>query len=112
MVTDITNPEVPRNVISFTRESLIFMDSRVSLNSAFFPVRKKNTHTADAPWEITVAMAAPRTPISNPKIRTGSRMIFMTAPRRTVIIPIFPNPWALIKLFIPRLVITKTVPRR
>ena len=61
---------------------------------------------------MTVATAAPLTPIPSPKIRTGSRMILRTAPRSTVSIPVFPNPCALIKLFMPRLTITNSVPHR
>ena len=34
------------------------------------------------------------------------------APKRTVIIPMVPKPWELIKLFIPRPVITKRFPMR
>ena len=36
--------------------------------------------TNEATWPITVAMAAPRTPISKTKINTASRMTFSTAP--------------------------------
>jgi len=57
-----------------------------------FPVRNRNVHRAEAVWEITVAMAAPRTPIPKAKMKTGSRMRFKTAPIRTVIMPMRPNP--------------------
>ena len=51
-------------------------------------------------------------PMSKRKMNTGSRTMFTTAPSPTVIMPTFPNPWALIKGFIPRPIITKRVPVR
>ena len=44
-------------------------------------------------WEITVARAAPRTPMWNPKIKTGSRIMLEIAPINTESIPVFANPW-------------------
>ena len=44
-------------------------------------------------WEITVARAAPRTPMWNPKIKTGSRIMLEIAPISTESIPVFANPW-------------------
>ena len=79
---------------------------------ARFPHRKIITHAAEATWAITVAQAAPFTPILKAKMKIGSRIRLMTAPSTTVIIPIFPKPWALIKGFIPRLIITGIVPAR
>ena len=76
------------------------------------PVRKRSTHRAEHPWAITVARAAPRTPIPIPKIKMGSSTMFTKAPSPTVIIPTPPNPWAVMKGFIPRPIITKIVPRR
>ena len=80
--------------------------------TAFFPQRNLNTHTAEQNCEMIVATAAPRTPICNPKINNGSRTIFNTAPIRIVNIPVFPNPWLLIKGFIPSVIITNSVPKR
>ena len=48
------------------------------------------THFATLP--ITVAMAAPLTPMSRAKIKMGSRTILMTAPMTVVIILIFAKP--------------------
>ena len=46
-----------------------------------FPLTRKPTfHAALMAWEITVAMAAPRTPQPNTKIKIGSRTILITAP--------------------------------
>ena len=79
---------------------------------ALFPVRKASTQAADSPWENTVAKAAPRTPMWNTKMRTGSRAMFTAAPSSTVIMPTRPKPWALMKGFIPRLTMTNRVPHR
>ena len=38
--------------------------------------------------------------------------MLVTAPSSTVIMPLRPKPWALMKLFIPRLIITNTLPHR
>ena len=64
----------------------------LSLNKVFFPNKNRTTHTDDIPCEIIVANAAPLTPILNPNINTGSRMILQTAPITTVIILILANP--------------------
>ena len=66
----------------------------------------------DKYWEMMVARAAPRTSMRKPKMNTGSRMMLATAPRSTVCIPIRPNPWELIKAFIPSPIITNTLPSR
>ena len=68
----------------------------------FFPPRKSITHTQEIAWEITVAKAAPCTPILNTKMKSGSRIILEIAPITTVSIPIFAKPWAVIYAFIPR----------
>ena len=59
-----------------------------------------------------VAKAAPFTPIRSRNINIGSKIILVMAPTKIVIMPIRPKPWELIKLFIPRLIITKTLPSR
>ena len=59
-----------------------------------------------------MARAAPRTPISRAKMKMGSSTMFTAAPRATVIIPMRLKPWALIKGFMPRPIITKRVPSR
>ena len=75
-----------------------------------FPVRKRMTHTAEIACEITVASAAPCTPMPNTKIKTGSKMILQTAPIRTVFIPTLENPCVLIKEFNPIVSMTNKVP--
>ena len=58
---------------------------------ACFPVRKRSTHAAERNCEMTVASAAPCTPMFRTKINTGSRAMLTTAPSSTVIIPMRPG---------------------
>ena len=76
------------------------------------PVRKASTQAAEQTWAITVASAAPRTPMPRTKIKRGSRIRLITAPSSVVIMPVLPKPWALMKGFIPRPIITGMVPAR
>ena len=108
---DMTKPEVPRLKMRLTRPAWSRRADSRSLRMAFFPVRNFSTHRAEHPWEITVARAAPRTPMSSMKIKMGSSTMLTAAPTATVIMPIRLNPWALMKGFIPRLIITNRVPR-
>ena len=68
------------------------------------------TQSAEASWEITVASAAPLTPMSSAKMKIGSSTMFRTAPISTVSMPLFANPCALMKPFMPREIITNTLP--
>lgn len=61
-------------------------------SSACLPVRKRSTHSAESICEMTVAMAAPRTPRCRTKIKTGSSTMFAAAPTTTVSMPIFAKP--------------------
>ena len=70
--------------------------------------RNHKMQTADASCERTLAIAAPFTPKWKLKIHNGSKMILSTAPNTTLNIPIFPNPWAFIKLFMPKDIMTKS----
>ena len=105
-------PDSPRETIFLVRPASSRMSDRRRRRMAFFPVRKAITHAADSPWEKMVASAAPRTPMPRPKMSTGSSTMFTTAPSSTVIIPVLPKPWALMKGFIPRLIMTNRVPHR
>ena len=75
-----------------------------------FPKRNEITHTAETACEITVARAAPLTPILNPKMNMGSRIILHTAPIITVAILIFVKPWVVINILSPNESITHTEP--
>ena len=59
-----------------------------------------------------VASAAPLIPMPKRNMNTGSRMILVTAPTTTVVMPITEKPWAVMKGFIPVATIEKIVPRR
>ena len=108
---DMAKPEVPRLKIRFTRPAWSRRADSRSFRRARLPVRNFSTHTAEQAWEITVASAAPCTPISSRKMKMGSSTMLTTAPTATVIMPIRLKPWALMKGFIPRLIMTKRVPR-
>ena len=82
----------------------------LSLRVVFFPHKNRITHTADTPWEMIVASAAPRTPICIAKIKIGSRTILHTAPMTTLSILTVANPWAVINAFIPSAACTNKVP--
>ena len=76
----------------------------------FFPARNASTQMVEQAWEITVASAAPRTPICIPKMKTGSSTMLQTAPISTESMPVFANPWAVINMFMPSVSSTKMVP--
>jgi len=75
-----------------------------------FPLKNKKANKNERNWAITVAQAAPATPILNPKIKTVSRIIFVIAPMITVNIPIVAKPWQVIKKFKPIAIIAKKLP--
>ncbi len=110
-VLSITKVDIPSPRQGIITAGSILISARVSFRMVLEPRRKQSTHTALTAWLNTVAIAAPRTPIPNPKIRIGSRTILQTAPTTVVIILIFANPCVVIKGFIPITIITKTVPR-
>ena len=112
LVRFIKKPDRPRVTIRFTRRALSLMHPRRSFKMALGPVRNRSTHTAEHPWAMTVAKAAPFTPMSSRKIKMGSSTMFTTAPSPTVIIPTRPKPWELMKGFIPRPIMTNRVPMR
>ena len=75
-----------------------------------FPRRKHRIHRQEAPWDSTVARAAPCTPMSRAKMKMGSSTMLHPAPRATVSIPVRAKPWALMKALSPRASWTKRVP--
>ena len=77
----------------------------------FLPQRNKTTQSVEIACEITVASAAPRTPIWKTKINTGSRTILQTAPIRTETMENVVNPCAVMNAFIPRVNCTNKVPK-
>ena len=110
-VLSITNVEIPNARQGNITGASSFISDSVSFSMVFLPRRKLSTHTALTAWLMTVAMAAPCTPIFRPKIRIGSRIILHTAPTTVVIMLNFAKPWVVIKGFIPITIITKMIPR-
>ena len=96
-----------RSTLGSRRRCLAWM---VSLDR--FPVRNLRTHRADTAWERMVARAAPCTPISKPKIKTGSSTMLHTAPMMTVSMETVEKPWVVMKLLSPRENCTAMVPQR
>ena len=87
-VTDIMNGESPSsNILPATRGESANIDG-LKCNSDFLRMKKAATHTADTPCEMTVASAAPLTPMLNVKMKRGSSAMFKTAPMATVAIDV------------------------
>ena len=76
------------------------------------PKRKRITKAALAAWEITVAMAAPRTPMPRAKMNTGSSTMFSAAPSITEAMPILAKPWQMMNWFKPLAAKAKKVPHK
>ena len=110
-VESITKDEMPSAI---TGRMICRSGLRKSLRRCrmvFLPVRNFRIHTAPTAWLSTVAMAAPRTPSPNPKIRMGSRMMLMTAPMTVVSMLVRAKPWVVMKGFMPSTTSTNTEPR-
>ena len=86
------------------------MFSRRSFSTVRPPQRKRSAQTALTACDMTVAHAAPRTPMPRTKIKMGSSTMFVTAPMTTVIMLIFEKPCAVMKTFMPSVSCTKIVP--
>ena len=76
-------------ILALRRRFLCFTFSRV-----FLPQRKAITQVQETPWEMTVARAAPFTPMPRAKMKMGSRMMLHMAPMSTVSILVLAKPWA------------------
>ena len=107
----MTNVETPRaihgRIISAEGMRYFFF----IFKNVFLPVKNEITHIHEIPCDITVAIAAPFTPRPSAKIKIGSRMMLHIAPMITVNIPVFENPCAVTKAFMPRVSCTNIVPR-
>ena len=95
LVMDIMKPDRPSEVMLPMVFIRGFMEERRMRRMVPLPVRKRKVQAAEAAWEMTVAMAAPCTPMSSAKMKMGSRMIFKTAPISVVTMPMRAKPWAL-----------------
>ena len=110
-VLSITKEDMPSARQGRMTGASSFILKTESFSIVFFPSRKRSTQSALTAWLMTVAMAAPCTPILRPKIRMGSRMILHTAPATVVIMLNFAKPWVVMKGFSPITIITKMIPR-
>ena len=114
LVSCMIKPAVPRLIIFFARlpqSRISSPDRRRTFNSVFFR-RKYRTNAAERICDNTVAIAAPRIPSPNTKIKTGSRIRLAIAPIATENIPVVAYPCALINGFIPVETIEGKVPIR
>ena len=76
----------------------------------FSDVKNRITQIQETAWDKIVASAAPLTPILNPKIRIGSKIMLIMAPIATVYILVLAKPCVEIKAFIPSVICTNMVP--
>ena len=106
------NGETPNANIENTicRSNFIYRFSKG--NEACLENKNPNTQIALQAWDMTVARAAPFTPMSNQKIKIGSSTMFMNAPIKTEHIATAGRPCVLIKAFNPVDISTKIVPNR
>ena len=72
--------------------------------------RNHSTNAQEIICEITVASAAPRTPMERPKMKIGSSTMLHTAPMATVSMPVLAKPCAVMKAFSPIVSCTNSVP--
>ncbi|CCY64343.1 unknown [Prevotella sp. CAG:1124] len=75
-------------------------------------VRKRSTHTALHAWDMTVATAAPLTPMPNANMNRGSSAMLSTAPISTEYIATAGRPCALMNVLSPVDSSTNIVPIR
>ena len=111
-VAPITKSATPRDMMRpmiFFRGAIVRHES----SSGVLPLRrKKKHHAALSTCERTVAAAAPRTPMRNTKMNSGSSTMFATAPSSTVSMPRVAKPCALIYTFMPSDTNENVVPMR
>ena len=89
-----------------------FMRLKLRRSVIFLPCSATSTKHALANWLITVAIAAPATPISNANMNSGSSAILSTAPMSTESMAVMLLPCAVRKVFMPVAICTKSVPMR
>ena len=106
----MTNADMPSAIQGGKKRSPVRKFSFLILRTVLLPVKKDRTHTQEIPCEITVASAAPFTPMPSPKIKIGSSTILQMAPINTVFMLTRAKPCAVMKAFMPRVSCTKIVP--
>ena len=90
----IINGARPRAIQGRTIIGSIFRLFLRIFKIVLFPKRNESTQIQAIACEMTVATAAPFTPISKTNMRIGSRTMFTTAPMRTDIILVLVAPCA------------------
>ena len=108
----ITNPVVPSAKMLFKMRASGLKLLLRSFKEVFLPQRKSSTHTQETACEMTVAIAAPATPMSNTKMKRGSSAMLTTAPAATITMPYLVYPCTLMKPFMPVESMTRGVPMR
>ena len=88
----ITKGAIPKAKLGNNRLGTILKFSFFNLRTVCLPLKKRMTQIALIACEMMVASAAPLTPILNPKIKIGSKIMFKIAPIKTVIILVLENP--------------------
>ena len=106
------NGDTPSAIMEPTSFKSGRIQSDLSRSDVFGDVIKRSTQIAPASCDRMVASAAPCTPMWNPKIKIGSKMILSAAPMSTDPIAVFDCPCAVINGFNPSTICTKNVPIR
>ena len=110
-VETIIKLETPKPRQGRMTEGISFIFFGRSFRTVCLPVKNFRIQTALTAWLITVAVAAPLTPMSKPNIRIGSSTILITAPITVVSILILAKPWVVINVFMPITDKTNTLPK-
>ena len=105
-------PDAPRETTFLAIAGSTRRFSRSRRSSACLPVRKRSAHRQETPWLMTVASAAPDTPMSSAKMNSGSSARLQAAPMTVVSMPTRGKPWALMKPFRPVASMVSGVPSR
>ena len=108
IMTKVETPKARQGSSTLPRSGMFWARS---FNFVRLPVKNRSTHTAPTAWLSTVAVAAPRTPISSTKIKMGSRIMLHTAPITVVSILNAAKPCVVTKGFMPSTTSTNTLPK-
>jgi len=98
----MANGAMPMDMIPSTIDRSRRMFSGRSRSKLLPPVKCSSTQTLEMAMDITVATAAPATPILKTKMNSGSSRALQTAPTSMVYMAVLALPSALIRLFRPK----------
>ena len=108
----MVNGDMPSVMIGLSANGLNAEREKERCSVLLHPMRKETTYSADAPWDITVASAAPAASMPRPKMKIGSRTMFIAAPIITVSMLIVVFPCIEMKGLRPSVMRTNGVPAR